>query len=249
MASKRMQALDNIRIVLIGTTHPGNLGSAARAMKTMGLSRLHLVAPQHRPNAQAHAMASRADDILDACRVHETLDQGVSDAALVVGLSARSRRLSAPAVPLREAAREIMAVAQRHPVAVLFGREHSGLSNEEIDRCQRLIYIPANAAYSSLNLAAAVQVVAYELRLAALADAAQTVDEFGNGERDEPPTVEHLESFYRQLEQACRASGMMDHGNDKILMRRLRRLFSRAQPDRKEINILRGIFTQKAQRR
>ena len=161
-----MNKLNNIRIVLCHTSHPGNIGSAARAMKTMGLSRLHLVKPRKFPHAEAVAMASGATDVLDNAQIFDTLDDALAGCALVIGLTARQRELSHAAISPRAAAAEALALAADLDVALVFGGETSGLSNEELIRCQRLAHIPANPDYSSLNLAAAVQVLAYELRVA-----------------------------------------------------------------------------------
>jgi TrmH family RNA methyltransferase len=232
--------LDSIRVVLVGTTHSGNIGSTARAMKTMGLSRLHLVSPQSFPSPQAQAMAASAADVLEAARVHESLEAALAGATLVAGLSARPRRLASPALTLRECAPKLVAEAAHAPVALLFGREHSGLTNEELDHCQFLVHIPANPAYGSLNLAAAVQVVCYELRMAALTEPAAAKR---SASAAAVVSADHLEEFYGFLEQLCRETGFADGRNDGMLMRRLRRLFNRARPDEKEINILRGLMS------
>jgi TrmH family RNA methyltransferase len=160
-----MKTLDNIRFVLVGTTHPGNIGAAARAMKTMGLSNLHLVEPLHYPNAEATARASGADDVLAKAVVHNSLVDAIAGCQQVYGMSARLRHLPVPIVNPREAVEKIQQVEDDAHIAIVFGREHSGLTNEELDRCQHLINIPANPDYSSLNLAAAVQVLAYELKM------------------------------------------------------------------------------------
>ncbi len=229
--------LANISIVLIGTTHPGNIGSSARAMKTMGLSRLRLVAPKRFPSAEAVATAAHAADVLDAAQVYPDLAAALADTGLVIGLSARPRRLSCPVLELRQCAGRALAEAAGRPVALLFGREHSGLTNEELDRCHYLVHIPGNPEYSVLNVAAAVQVVCYELRMAAVEQAA------ANHQATVGAAGEHLEGFYRQLERVCRETGFMGQRNERILMRRLRRLFGRARPDEKEVNILRGMLT------
>src|SRR5690606_35279769 len=160
--------LSRIRIVLSRTSHPGNIGAAARAMKTMGLSRLYLVAPKQLPEEQATAMASGADDMLAAATVVDTLEQALEGATLAVAMTARRRDLSAPIAWVRDAVPEALASAAHGEIAFVFGNETAGLSNQETDLCQRLAMIPANSEYSSLNLAAAVQVVCYELRLAGL---------------------------------------------------------------------------------
>lgn len=230
-------SLTDVTVVLVGTSHAGNIGAAARAMKTMGLSRLVLVAPRGFPSAEATARAAGADDVLAGAAVVQRLEDAVSDRALVLGTSARSRHLQWPELTPREAAERALA---RRPSAIVFGRERSGLSNEELDRCQALIRIPTAADYASLNLAAAVQLLAYELRLAALASmsasAQQVVD---------PETVTHgeLEGFYAHLDEVLVSIGYLDPEAPKLLRRRLRRLFNRATPDRAELNILRGILS------
>ena len=160
-----MKTLDNIRFVLVGTTHPGNIGAAARAMKTMGLSNLHLVTPKIYPSAEATARASGADDVLAKAIVHDNLDSALVGCQQVYGMSARLRHLPVPVVNPREAVERIQQTSDESQIAIVFGREHSGLSNEELDRCQHLVNIPANSDYSSLNLAAAVQVIAYEFKM------------------------------------------------------------------------------------
>jgi tRNA (cytidine32/uridine32-2'-O)-methyltransferase len=227
--------LDNIRIVLVGTTHAGNIGAAARAMKTMALSRLHLVAPVRFPDPQAEANATHGADVLAAAQVHENIDSALAGAGLVAGLTARSRRLGATAMDLRSFAARVSAESERHPVALLFGREHSGLSNDEIDRCQYVVHIPANPAYGVLNLASAVQVVAYEFYMVAANPPVS--GQTGDGAR-----FEHLEGFYAHLERVLDEVGFLQRQNPELLMRRLRRLFGRARPDRAEVDILRGAL-------
>ncbi len=229
---------DNLRLVLVGTTHPGNIGASARAMKTMGLSRLVLIRPQRYPCAEATAMASGADDLLHRAPVVESLDRALADCVLVVGASARPRGLICPELDPRAAAALLVETAAQAPVALIFGRESSGLSNDELDRCQYMVRIPANPDYSSLNLAAAVQVLAYELRLAMLEHATEPPVE-----APVPVPYEELERFYAHLQQVLLATGFLDPVNPRHLMRRLRRLFNRARPDRNEINILRGILS------
>jgi len=233
-----MNRLDNIRFVLVGTTHPGNIGAAARAMKTMGLSNLHLVAPLHYPNAEATARASGADDVLANAIVHNDLPSAIAGCQQVYGMSARLRHLPVPVVDPQQAVQQIQHYDDDTRVAILFGREHSGLSNDELDRCQHLINIPANVDYSSLNLAAAVQVFAYELKMRF--NPAITVGRIG--EAREPVDAKDLEHLYTHFEQSLTAIGFLDPNNPKNLMRRLRRLFNRADLDRNELQILHGIL-------
>lgn len=238
--------LDNIRIVLVGTTHPGNIGAAARAMKTMALRCLRLVEPVVFPSAEASARASGADDLLAAAEVYRDLDAAVGDCAVVMGASARPRALPWPGLEPREAAAALVERAQEAPVAVLFGRENSGLNNRELQRCSRLIHIPANPGYSSLNLGAAVQVMAYELMMAARQSSPVGVA------RDSPlASEEERQGFYRHLEETLLRIGYLDPAAPKQLMRRLHRLFNRVDLEQNEINILRGILkaAQQANRR
>lgn len=230
-------ALNNIRVVLVRPTHPGNIGAAARAMKTMALSNLWLVAPSQFPSAAASAMAAGADDVLSQARITTDLDAAVADCHAVFGTSARSRRIGWPMLDPRAAAPRLIEAAQRGPVALLFGQERSGLTNSELDRCQALVQIPANPEYSSLNIASAVQLLAYELYVAAGATPAPA-----NG--DHPPaTLDDLQRFYRHLEEVLVAIRFLDPANPRLLMRRLIRLFNRAAPDQNDVNILRGILT------
>ena len=234
----RVDLLQGVRIVLVEPTHPGNIGAAARAMKAMGLEHLCLVAPARFPSAEATARAAGADDVLHAARVVDSVDEAVADCGLVLGTTARVRRIEWSVIDPREAARRAVGRSARTPVAVLFGRESAGLTNVELDRCHALIRIPAAERFSSLNVAAAVQIVAYEVRTAA----------GGPGVAAAPAqapaaTAEELEGFYRHLEETLVRIGYLDPAAPKLLMRRLRRLFSRAGPDRAEVNILRGILT------
>ena len=226
-----------MRVVLSHTTHPGNIGAAARAMKTMGLRHLYLVNPKRFPHAEADAMASGATDILAEARVCDTLEEALAGYALVIGMSARKRELTHALLSAREAAAETLRLATEHAVALVFGTEMSGLSNEELIRCQHLAMIPADPVYSSLNLAAAVQVMSYECRMAAGAhQPASSASGFP------PATHEDLEGFYRHLEQTLIAIGFLNPAMPKRLMPRLRRLFSRARLEKEEVNILRGIL-------
>ncbi|MGD8378544.1 MAG: tRNA (cytosine(32)/uridine(32)-2'-O)-methyltransferase TrmJ [Gammaproteobacteria bacterium] len=233
--------LNNIRIVLVGTSHPGNIGAAARAMKTMGLSRLILVAPDRFPDPEAVALASGAEDVLRDARQVETLDQALIGCRWVAGASARQRRLSWPELDPRECAERARQEAVAGDVALVFGRERTGLTNEELDLCHHLVHIPANPEYSSLNLAAAVQVLSYELRMAGRPAAAT--------DEHEPAPSEELERFFAHLETVLVRMEFLDPDNPRHLMRRLRRLYHRARPDRNEINILRGILTAVESRR
>ena len=229
--------LANVRIVLVHTTHPGNIGAVARAMKNMCLTDLWLVAPRFFPHADATARASGADELLARARVCATLDEAVADCRLVVGTSARDRHVDWLGCEPRECAALLTGEATRGPVALVFGRESSGLTNEELDRCDRLVQIPANSEYSSLNVAMAVQVLAYELLLASRAESADAVPEH------EPATSAQMESFFAHLAQALDDIGFTAGRHSEKLLRRLRRLFLRARPDQDELTILRGILS------
>lgn len=231
--------LKRVRVVLINTTHPGNIGAAARAMKVMGLSSLHLVTPKIFPHADATARASGADDILQQATLHASLDSALDGCGLVLGTSARLRSLAMPQLGARDAALLSLAEAPQHEVALLFGRERMGLTNEEMQCCHHLVHIPANAEYSSLNLGQAVQILSYELRMAALASAEPSLDL----PDWEPVDGKQMERFYEHLEQALRDIGFLNPAQPKKLMMRLRRLFNRARPDQNEINILRGVLS------
>jgi tRNA (cytidine32/uridine32-2'-O)-methyltransferase len=232
--------LTRIRFVLVETTHPGNIGAVARAMKTMGLGRIDLVKPRHFPNAEALAMASGADDLLQRAGVHQDLTAALAGCRLAVGSSARLRTIEWPLLTPAQCAERLVAEAAHGEVALVLGRESSGLSNEELARCQYLVNIPTDPGFSSLNLAAAAQVFAYEIRrtwLAGLPD--QAPPEAGH----EPAPAEDLEGFYGHLMQALEELGFRDQAQSHKLERRLRRLFHRARPDRTELNILRGILS------
>lgn len=244
MITEPMELLNPVRIVLVNTSHPGNVGGVARAMKNMGLSDLRLVAPQDYPSAEATARASGADDLLAGAQVVDDLDEALAGCRLVLGTSARQRTLRWPELDPRQAAARLLEAVPTGPVAVLFGRERTGLTNEELDRCQALIHIPSNPEYSSLNLAAAVQVLSYELRMAALAHAPASAPAPTGGEL--PASHEELERLYAHLEETLLLLEFLDPDNPRHLMRRLRRLFAKADPTINEVNILRGILTQAA---
>jgi TrmH family RNA methyltransferase len=232
-----LAALANVRIVLSRPSHPGNVGAAARAMRTMGLADLRLVAPQRTAaNAEARR-ATHGRDVLEAARVHERLEDALADCVAAYALSARRREWAPELTDLRSAAPDALARAARGPVAFVFGNETSGLSNTELLLCQQHVLIPADPAASSLNLAQAVQVVAYELRLAALEGAAPESADGGM-----PATVADLEGLYRHLDEAGAACGFFDSAGGSNLPVRWRRLFARARPEREEVNILRGLL-------
>lgn len=238
-----------IRIVLVGTQHPGNIGSAARAIKTMGLSRLVLVAPERFPDREADALAAGARDILDAAVLRDTLADAVSDCRLVLGCTARSRRVPLPEQVPRDAAATALAEATAGAeVALVFGRERTGLENEELQLCHGAVHIPSDPEYGSLNLAAAVQVLAYELRMAWLAGAeaspaaATQESPAPEHERDQPASHAALEGFFAQLAETLDDIDFHKGRAPESAMRKLRRLFLRARPDVREVRLLRGVL-------
>lgn len=235
MRDKRI--LDAIRIVLVEPTHPGNIGAVARAMKTMGLSRLHLVRPKSFPSAEATARAAGADDILFDAAIHDDFISAIGRCGWVVGTTARSRRLPAEELSPDQCAARALEKAAHSDVALVFGRESSGLSNKEIERCHGMVTIPTAPAFASLNIASAVQVLGYEIRRQLLPSPAAKVTGLA------PATVENTERFYVSLEQTLTVIGYLDPEAPKQLMRRLRRLFGRANPDAVELNILMGILS------
>jgi TrmH family RNA methyltransferase len=228
----------SIRIVLVGTTHPGNIGAVARAMKNMGILDLALVSPARFPHNEATARASGAVDVLKNAIVVDSLDEALEDCVYVVGASARSRAINWPTLEPRECASKLLEESQAGPVAAVFGPEKYGLTNEHLDLCDALLTIPTNPDFSSLNLGMAVQVLTYELRAAGI-DRTPSVYE-----ADAPlATSGEMEYFYTHLENVLTDLEFLNPANPRHLMRRLRRLFIRARPDQNELNILRGILT------
>jgi TrmH family RNA methyltransferase len=238
LSQKASSLLQRVRVVLINTTHPGNIGATARAMKVMGMQSLHLVTPKLFPHADATALASGADDLLQHATVHSSLDSALTGCGLVLGTSARLRSLAMPQMDARAAAQKSFAEAGRHDVALLFGRERYGLTNEEMQRCHGLVNIPADPGYPSLNLAQAVQILGYELRMAALGNTGYSLDALDW----EPADGNQMELFYVHLEQTLKDIQFLNPAQPKKLMMRLHRLYNRARPDQNEINILRGIL-------
>jgi TrmH family RNA methyltransferase len=233
----------SIRFILVATSHPGNIGAAARAMKNMDLDELVLVRPAAFPHAEATSMASGADDLLQRARVAATLAEAIADCGLIYGTSARTRsRYYWPGLTPRLAAPRLLATGAGGHAAVVFGPERTGLSNEELEQCHALIQIPASAAYDSLNLAQAVQVVAYEIHCARGLPPPP--------ERDAPPAAaDELERLYEHLDAVLREIDFTDRGGGPHLLRRLRRIFGRAELDQQEVNILRGILAAVQSRR
>ncbi|SIR19416.1 tRNA (cytidine32/uridine32-2'-O)-methyltransferase [Shewanella morhuae] len=230
--------LSNIRVVLVGTSHPGNIGSTARAMKTMGLSNLYLAEPRVEPDGHSIALAAGASDILKHLVKVDSLAEAIADCSLVIATSARSRTLDWPMLEPREAGVKLATEALNGPVAIVFGRENHGLSNEELQQCTYHVAIPANPEYSSLNLAQAVQIICYETRVAHLAQKEVIEDE-----PTEYPLAADQERFFAHLESTLLATGFIIKNHPGQVMMKLRRLFSRARIESPEMNILRGILT------
>lgn len=229
--------LDNIRIVLSHTSHPGNIGAAVRAMKTMGLTSLNLINPKSFPDKTADIRAVGARDLLDQVKVFTDIDEALEGTMMAAAVTARARGLPHETYNSRQGAEALLDYAREHPVALLFGAETAGLTTAEVSKCQMTIHIPTNPDYSSLNLASAVQVMVYELRMAL-------------PEIDEEPALtttpagfNEMEFFYEHLEQVMVRSEFLNKNEPKRLMQRMRRLFSRARVEREEVNILRGILT------
>lgn len=259
--SKKNSLLDRVRIVLVNTSDCRNIGSAARAMKTMGLSQLVLVDPIEMPNGQAQALSAGATDVLANAKVVNNLSEAIEDCGLVVGTSARSRTLPWPMLEPRGCGEKMVAEANEYPVALVFGRESSGLTNDELQLCHFHVQIPANPDYSSLNLAMAVQTLSYEVRTSYLLslDDTREEDSTGNGtyigkksiekkvnaksDEDELyPVTQETERFYQHVENALTATGFIGDKHPGLVLTKLRRLFNRARPDVKEIKMMRGIL-------
>jgi tRNA (cytidine32/uridine32-2'-O)-methyltransferase len=249
MCSRAPPLLQNIRVVLVNTSHPGNIGGTARAMKNMGLSRLVLVEPRLFPHHEADARASGAGDILEKAQVVATLEDALVGCNLVLGTSARDRRIPWPLLDPRECGTKVVEEAgQGAEIALVFGREDSGLTNEELQRCHYHVHIPSDPEFSSLNLGAAVQVLSYEVRMAWLAAQGQPTkvekEEVASVKSAELATMDELERFYEHLEQTLVAIEFLDPEKPRHLMARLRRLYGRSSVSRAEMNILRGILTE-----
>lgn len=238
MSVDRLQLLSRIRIVLCQTSHPGNIGSTARAMKTMGISQLVLVRPRQFPAPEALALAAGATDILDAARVVDTLEEALAGCRVALALSARRRELSLPCCDSRAGAAQLLDEAVHGDVALVFGTEMSGLSNEEVLRCHGLVQIAANPDYSSLNLAQAVQVLCYELRMQAGASLPAAATDTAL----ERASADDIERFYSHLQETLIHIGFLNPARPRRLMPRLRRLFGRGGLEKMEVDILRGIL-------
>lgn len=230
--------LENIRIVLVNTTHPGNIGGTARAIKNMGLTDLALVNPEDPLGEKSRARATRATDILDDASIHATLDEAIADCRLVIGTSARDRSAGWPILSVPEAAQRLVGEAREHKVALLFGQERCGLTNEELDRCHYLVSIPTGEAHSSLNLVCAVQVLAYEIFGAASEDLPSTTYS-----GPPPAPADEMRQFVEHLEQTMRDIEFIKTDDAEKLMRKLITFYNRARPSKDEINTLRGILS------
>ena len=232
----------NIKIVLVNTAHPGNIGGAARAMKNMGLSELCLVEPREYPAPRAVWRAAGAREVLTHATVVDSVDEAIADCSLVIGTSARERRIPWPLINPRECGVRVWAEAQKHKVALLFGREDRGLTNDELQKCHYHVHIPSNPEYSSLNLATAVQVLAYEIRMASLANESGDLPDLA--EWDQPlVNSEDLENFHNHLAETMAELDFYDPKNPKQLLTRMRRLFNRLRMDQMEVSILRGLLS------
>ncbi|MEM1230727.1 MAG: RNA methyltransferase [Pseudomonadota bacterium] len=232
-----MFKLENLRIVLVEPDHPGNIGGACRALKTMGLTDLRLIAPKRFPDPQAQWRAAGAQDVLEAARVHDHLEEAIDDCHCVVGTSTRSRTIPWPVVSARGLAERVLAMPADARVAILFGRETNGLHNEELQRCDLHLQIPANPDYPSLNLAMAVQVVCYEL----FAQAEQAPAIIADSDRP-PATNAEVEAIIEHLSRAAVESGFVAADNPGQTLTRLRRLLRRADLDRTEVQMLHGLL-------
>ena len=240
MSTAERQA--KIRIVLVNTSHPGNIGGAARAMKNMGLAELYLVEPREYPAPRAVWRAAGARDVLANAKIVSSVDEAIKDCGLVIGTSARERRIPWPLINHRECGDKIWKEAKSHQVALLFGREDRGLTNSELQKCHYHVHIPSNPDYSSLNLATAVQVLSYEIRMASLVRKNGDLPEMN--EWDQPlATADELELFHEHLAATMADLKFYDPDNPKQLLTRMRRLFNRTRMDKMEVSMLRGLLS------
>ena len=233
--------LDKIKIVLSNTTHPGNIGATARAMKVMGLSDLVLIKPHYFPSDEATARASKATDILENAKVCSSIEEALADSRLIVGASARTRSLPIKLVTPRDLVKKIEVDKSRVPISILFGTENSGLTNEELHLCHYHVYIPTNPEYSSLNLASAVQLICYEMRLAF-----SNLEHLPTIELNESENVvsrQQLSGLLEHFERAMEMTGYLNVEQGKQIKSRMNRLFSKSDITLSEMNILRGFLT------
>lgn len=232
------EIFNNIRIVLCQTSHPGNIGSTARAMKTMGLDRLYLVKPKHFPDAHATALSVNAADVLETAVVTDTLEEAVADCNFVIGVSGKKRSLSQEVFNVREAAAKTKALANTQQVALVFGNETNGLSSSQAGLCQALATIPANPEYNSLNLSQAVQIMCYELRMAITGGKSHV-----ENNAVELATQVELEHFYTHMREVLEDIGYINPRAPKKLFERLRRMYARSRLEKEEVHLLRGVLT------
>ena len=235
--------LENTRIVLVNTSHPGNIGAAARAIKNMGLSRLYLVDPKEHPTFESFSRAAGADDVLGNAVITDSLAEALKGCVWVAGTSARERMVQWPTFEPRECAGICRDKSKQGDVAIVFGRERTGLTNEELEMCNALVHIPTNAEYSSLNVAAAVQVLCYEVRMAFLSCQDVAAEKTRTAKEDMPATTDQLEGMYQHMYQMMQDIKFFGGSNPEVIMRRLKSLFNRAQTTKREVAILRGIFS------
>jgi tRNA (cytidine32/uridine32-2'-O)-methyltransferase len=235
--------LENTRIVLVNTSHPGNIGAAARAMKNMGLSRLYLVSPKEHPTYEAYSRAAGANDVLGDAVVTDSLAEALKGCVWVAGTSARERAVHWSLYDPRECAGQCIEKSQQGDIAIVFGRERTGLTNEELEMCNGLVHIPTSPSYNSLNVAAAVQVLCYEIRMAFLSASPAALIKSKTSKEDMPATSDQLEGMYQHMYQMMEDIRFFGRTNPEVIMRRLKSLFNRAQITRREVAILRGIFS------
>jgi len=233
---------DNTRIVLVNTSHPGNIGAAARAMKNMGLRRLYLVDPEDYPSMESYSRAAGADDVLGDAVVTGSLSEALDGCVWVAGASARDRTIKWPVLTPSDCAKQCREISADGDIAIVFGREDAGLTNDELELCNALVTIPVDPDYSSLNVSQAVQVLCYELRLAMLDDV-DTTKKAPKAASDFPASTDELEGMYRHFEETMWETGFLEKHNPENIMRRLKGLFNRAQTTKRELNILRGILS------
>ncbi len=239
---EKIFTIDHIDIVMVGTTHPGNIGAAARAMKNMCFTNLVLVDPQCPVGEIAYARSSGAHTVLDKRKTVTTLQEAIADCHLVVGLPARQRSLPWPELTSQQMSQEIVNKGTGVRAALVFGREHSGLSNEELMLCNYMVSIPTNPEFSSLNVASAIQVICYEVYQKLLLE--KSLSKKDGEELSEPPATAHdLEGYFAHLQQVLEATEFLDPNNPGLLMQRLRRLYQRIELSKTEVNILRGILS------
>lgn len=229
---------DNIRIVLVATSHPGNIGSTARAMKTMGLHRLYLVSPKLFPDLRAHELAAGADDILEQAVITDSLKEALRGCQTAFATTARTREMTLPGLTPAASAGMIAETEDSTEIAIVFGREHAGLTNEELFHCHYHVNIPSDSAFSSLNLAQAVQIMAYEIRMKLLSPNIEV-----EMNPDKLATIEEVELFYTHLRKVLLDIDFLKPSNPRKLLQRLRRLFNRVKLEQVEVNILRGVLT------